>query len=128
MGTFDRFFETGSLTGAHWLAILLVVATGIIHVYAGSVEGRVPVSLAGLGFLAAVMLFLLDYRRSFLYLGGIVYTVIQIPLWYVVKAGEYTMIGYVDKSIQVVLIILLAYFYWSDRKRRLARSRDSPSA
>ena len=56
----------------YWLAILLALATGIIHVYAGIVEGRIPVSLAGIGFLGAVVLFLLNYRRTPLYLGGIV--------------------------------------------------------
>jgi len=123
---FNGSLEINALTRAHWLAILLAIATGIIHVYAGIVEGRIPVSLAGVGFLGAVVLFLLDYRRTYLYGAGIVYTVVQIPLWYVVKAGEYTMIGYVDKSIQVVFIVLLVYLYWSERDVFPA-SRESPT-
>jgi hypothetical protein len=119
--------KTGSLTRTHWLAILLALATGVIHVYAGIVEGRIPILLAGLGFLGAVVLFLLDYRRTLLYIVGIVYTTVQIPLWYVVKAGEYTMLGYVDKSIQVVFILLLVYLYWSERDVSTAR-RESPTA
>ena len=107
--------ETGSLGPAHWLAVALVLATGLIHVYAGVIEGRAPVTLAGVGFLGAVVLFLLDYRRRLLYAVGVLYTVIQIPLWYVVKAGEYTAIGYVDKSIQVLLVLLLVYLFWRGR-------------
>lgn len=84
--------------------------------YAGIVEGRIPVTLAGVGFLVAVTLFLANYRRSLLYPVGIVYTVVQIPLWYVVNAGEYTTLGYVDKSIQAVLIVVLAFLYWQDRR------------
>jgi hypothetical protein len=45
----------------------------------------------------------------------------------VVKAGEYTMLGYVDKSIQVVFILLLVYLYWSERDVSTAR-RESPTA
>lgn len=114
---FGGSLDTGSLTRTHWLAILLAIATGVIHVYAGVGEGRLPVALAGVGFLGAVVLFLLGYRRTLLYVAGIVYTAIQIPLWYVVKAGEYTTIGYVDKSIQVGFIVLLAYLYWTNRAR-----------
>ena len=111
----DGLVETRSLDAAHWLAVGLVLATGVIHVYAGVVEGRIPVALAGVGFLVALALFLADYRRPLLYLVGILYTAVQLPLWYVVKAGEYTTLGYVDKSIQVLLIVLLAYLYWRQR-------------
>lgn len=106
--------ETESLTTIHWLAVLLVLATGVIHVYAGIVEGRIPVSLAGIGFLGAVVLFLLDYRRPLLYLVGIFYTAVQFPLWYVANAGEFTAVGYADKTIQAVLVVVLAYLYWRE--------------
>lgn len=105
--------NTEPLKPVHWLAMGLVLLTGIFHVYAGIVEGRLPVTLAGVGFFAALGLFLLNFRRQWLYLGGIVYTGVQIPLWYVAKAGEFTTIGYIDKVIQIVLIVLLVYLYWS---------------
>lgn len=108
-------FETASLTGVHWLAVVLVVITGVLHVYAGVVDGRAPLVLAGVGFLVATVLFLADYRRRLLYLVGIVYTFVQIPIWYVVKAGEYTTIGYVDKVAQVILVVVLVYLYWQTR-------------
>ena len=122
----DASLETGSFTRTHRLVVLLALLTGGIHVYAGLVEGRIPVLLAGVGFFGAVVLFLVDYRRSLLYVLGIVYTAVQLPLWYVVKAGEYTTLGYADKLIQVVLILLLVYLYWNTRMAT-GTSRESPT-
>jgi len=100
----------GSLTQLQWLAVALVVVTGVLHVYAGIVEGRIPVALAGVGYAGALVLFLLDYRRRLLYLIGIPYTAVQFPLWIVAKS-EYGMIDYVDKAVQVALILVLVYLY-----------------
>lgn len=100
----------GSLTQLQWLAVALVVVTGILHAYAGVVEGRAPVALAGVGYAGALALFLLDYRRRLLYLIGIPYTAVQFPLWIVAKS-EYGTIDYVDKATQVVLILVLLYLY-----------------
>ncbi|SEN81561.1 hypothetical protein SAMN05216388_1005117 [Halorientalis persicus] len=100
----------GSLTQVQWLAVALVVVTGVLHVYAGIVEGRIPVALAGVGYAGALVLFLLDYRRRLLYLIGVPYTAVQFPLWIVAKS-EYGMIDYVDKAVQVVLILVLLYLY-----------------
>ncbi len=108
-------FETETISGVGWLAIALVLFTGVLHVYAGVVEGRIPVALAGVGFLAAIGLYVMDFRRRLLYLAGILYTAVQIPIWYVVKAGAYTPVGYVDKVIQVVLVVVLAYLYLETR-------------
>jgi hypothetical protein len=98
------------LTTTHWLAVALVVVTGAIHVYAGIVEGRAPVALAGVGYGGALVLFFLNYRRRLLYAIGIPYTAVQIPLWLVAKS-EYMLVDYVDKAVQVVLILVLAYLY-----------------
>ncbi len=106
-----------SLSSLQWVALILVVLTGIIHVFAGIVEGRVPVLLAGIGYGGSLALFALDYRRQLLYLVGIPYTFVQLPLWYVAKAGEYTPIGYFDKTVQVLLILSLASLYWRKKVR-----------
>jgi hypothetical protein len=103
---------TESLTTLHWLAVALVVVTGVLHVYAGVVEGRLPVALAGVGYAGALVLFLLNYRRRLLYAIGIPYTAVQIPIWLAVKS-EYTVVGYVDKTVQVVLILVLLVLYRS---------------
>lgn len=119
--------ETASLTAWHWLAVALVVLTGVLHLYSGLVEGRIPVALAGVGFFGALVLFLVDYRRPLLYLVGIAYTAVQFPLWYVAKAGEFTMLGYVDKAIQAVLILLLAWLYWRHRRARPSSQEAEPA-
>ncbi|MFD1600333.1 hypothetical protein [Halobellus rarus] len=102
--------QIGSLTQPQWLAVALVVITGVIHVYAGIVEGRIPVAFAGVGYAGALVLFFFDYRRRLLYLIGIPYTAVQFPLWIVAKS-EYGMIDYVDKAVQVALILVLIYLY-----------------
>jgi hypothetical protein len=88
----------------------LILITGILHVYAGVIEGRIPVALAGVGYAGALVLFFLDYRRRLLYLLGVPYTAVQFPLWIVAKS-EYGMIDYVDKAVQAVLILVLIYLY-----------------
>ena len=100
----------GPLTQLQWLAVALVVVTGVLHVYAGLAEGRIPVALAGVGYAGALVLFFIDYRRRLLYLIGIPYTAVQFPLWIVAKS-EYGMVDYVDKAAQVVLILVLVYLY-----------------
>ena len=99
-----------SLTQLQWLAVAFVVVTGVLHVYAGIVEGRIPVALAGVGYAGALVLFFFDYRRRLLYLIGIPYTAVQFPLWIVAKS-EYGMVDYVDKAVQVALILVLIYLY-----------------
>ncbi len=99
-----------SLTTLQWLAIALVVVTGVLHLFAGIVEGRPPVALAGAGYAGALVLFVMNYRRRLLYLVGVPYTAVQIPLWLVVKS-EYGVVDYVDKAVQVVLIVVLLYLY-----------------
>ena len=123
----NGYLETASLGALHWMAVGLALLTGLLHVSAGVMEGRPPVTLAGIGFLGAIGLFLFDYRRRQLYLVGIVYTLVQIPLWYVVKAGEYTPIGYLDKTIQGVLIVLLVMLYWTENRDREAHD-ETPSS
>lgn len=99
-----------SLTQLQWVAVALVVITGVLHVYAGIVEGRAPVALAGVGYAGALVLFFRGYRRRLLTLIGIPYTAVQIPLWLVAKS-EYGVVDYVDKTVQVVLILVLVYLY-----------------
>jgi hypothetical protein len=98
--------------------IVLLSVTAITHLYAGVVEGAPPVLLAGVGFVGGVALYLGGVRRRALTIAAIPYTAIQIPLWYVAKAGEFTAVGYVDKLVQVLLVGLLVAL--AVRRRRMA--------
>lgn len=110
--------ETESLTPLHWLAIMLAIITGVTHLVLGIqfFPGTQPVAflLAGLGFFGAVVLFLLDYRRELLYVLGVPFVALQIILWLWLNQRVQPAISPVeaiDKSVQVLLIVLLIVFY-----------------
>lgn len=99
--------RVASLATLERAVVVLVVITAITHIYPGIVEGAPPLVLAGLGFLGGAVLYVRDIRRRTLVIAAIPYTAVQIPLWLVIKAGNYTLVGYVDKAVQVVLLVAL---------------------
>ena len=117
--------ETASLTGLHWVGIVLAAVTGLIHLFLGvdgvtgspyfSFELGVAFLLAGLGFLGAVALVLLDIRRRAVYAVGIPFTAVQIVIWYYSNfattdssfPGDVGTFGAIDKIAQVLLIVVL---------------------
>lgn len=115
MSSLVRSAGTESLTGIHWFAGVLATLTGIIHLYVGVVDGRPPITLAGIGFFVGMAVVLLGYRRRRVYIAGIVYTVLQIVLWAVnygiVEGGAFTAVGILDKVVQLALVGALVYLY-----------------
>lgn len=109
-------FDTSTVSTLGWLALALVFLTGVLHLWVGIVEGRIPLVLAGVAFLAAMPLYLADYHRRLLVLLAIPFTAVQIPLWYVVNAGEFTTLGYLDKAIQLVLVAVLVVMALQSRR------------
>ena len=112
-------FETESLTRLHWVGIVAALVTAAVHLRLG-VGGlplplRISFLLAGLGFVGAVVLVLLDDRRRTVYAVGIPFTLVQIVLWYALNFAGGTKsfpadvgtLGAVDKVAQVVLIAVL---------------------
>ncbi|MFC6962989.1 hypothetical protein ACFQJ8_14610 [Halocatena marina] len=70
--------------------------------------------LAGLGFLGAVLLFLLDYRRRMLYLLGVPFVLIQIVLYVLINQRADPAISPVegiDKVVQILLVVILVILY-----------------
>jgi hypothetical protein len=98
--------------------VALLLLTAATHVYAGVVEGAPPVLLAGAGFLGGVVLYIRGLRRRLLTLLAVPFTAVQIPLWYVAKAGKFTLVGYVDKAAQVVLVAALVALAVRQRRRQ----------
>lgn len=96
-----------SLTTLEQGIVVLVGITALTHIYPGVAEGAPPLVLAGLGFLGGAALYVRGVRRRELALAAIPYTAVQIPMWLVIKAGNYTLVGYVDKAVQVVLLAAL---------------------
>ena len=107
--------RTDSLTWQHWAAIALSAITGVIHLWLGVQFVSSPMGwaflAAGVGFLAVDLAILVDYRRRLVYLLAIPFTAGQIVAWYVVNAPDFSPLGYADKAVQVVLIVLLALLY-----------------
>lgn len=101
--------DTASLTGIQWIAVALALVTGLIHLLVGVNRGQPSLVLAGVGFAVGVTLFLANYRHHTLYLLGSGFVALQIVLWLVFQQGEYTLIGFVDKTIQVLLLAILVY-------------------
>lgn len=111
--------DVGSLNGLHWVGIAAALVTAAVHLFLGVRMLPSPMGisfvLAGLGFVGAVALVLLDYRRRAVYAVGIPFTLVQIVLWYVVNftgseksfPADVGTLGAVDKVAQVVLIAVL---------------------
>lgn len=111
--TFELRTET--LTSMHWIAVVLALVTGAVHLYLAA--GFIPEPMgfaflvAALGFFGAIVAFLIDYRRKLLYILGIPFTAGQIAAWYVVNAPDFSTIGIGDKVVQVLLIVVIAVLY-----------------
>jgi hypothetical protein len=121
MGATER--RTGlaldSLTGLHWVGIVAALVSAGVHLLLGvrMVDSALGISflLAGLGFLGAVALVLLDYRRRLVYAAGIPFVLVQIGLWYWVNFAAGTKsfpadvgtLGALDKAAQLALLAVL---------------------
>lgn len=115
----DSALRLDSLDSLQWVGIGAAFVTAAIHLLLGIrlVPSGLGVSfvLAGLGFLGAIVLVMVDYRRRAVYAVGIPFTAIQIVLWYYVNfaAGSKSFptdigaLGAADKLAQVVLLAVL---------------------
>lgn len=107
-----------TLGGVHTLAIGLAAITGAIHLYLFVDEGFLPFLLAGAGFFGAIGLMAVTKGsyRHLLYLAGIPYTLAQMGAYYAVEQpaslADVSTIALVDKTVQAVLIVVLAYLFY----------------
>jgi hypothetical protein len=88
--------------------IVLTAATAAIHLYLG----LPPFVLNGLGYLALLAALYLPIPQLAPYRNAvrrllIGFAALTIVLWLVITGGNSTAIGYIDKTIEVLLIILL---------------------
>ena len=108
-----------SLTPLGWLGVVMALVSALVHLVLG--VGFLPhwmgvlFVLAGGGYIGAVVLLVVDYRRRLLYLVGIPYTLVQIIGWYAVNQpaglGDLTAAGAIDKLAQLVLVVVLVVLY-----------------
>lgn len=108
-----------TLNGLHWLGIVAALVSAAVHLLLGvrMLPSGMGISfiLAGLGFLGAIVLVLLNYRRRAVYTVGIPFTLVQIALWYYINfvsfgksfPADIGTLGAVDKVAQLVLLAVL---------------------
>ena len=106
--------ETASLGGLHWFGIALAVISAAVHLVLGArmAPSAMGISflLAGLGFVGAVVLILLNYRRRAVYAVGIPFVLVQIlnfawgPKAFPADVGT---LGAIDKVAQLLLLGVL---------------------
>ncbi|QSG13048.1 putative membrane protein [Halapricum desulfuricans] len=111
--------QTESLGALHWVGIIAALVSAAIHLLLGvrMFPSGMGISfiLAGLGFLGAIVLVLIAYRRRTVYAVGIPFVLVQIVLWYVVNfangskafPGDIGTFGAIDKIAQLVLLGVL---------------------
>lgn len=111
--------DTESLSGLAYVGIIAAIISAVIHIQlgVGFIDSPLGISfiLAGLGFVGAVALVLVNYRRRTVYAVGIPFTAVQIVLWYVFNfasgnkafPADVGTLGAIDKLAQVVLIVVL---------------------
>jgi len=99
------------LSGMQYIILLLVLATGLIHLWKGISGGPDFMFLAnGVGYLvlgaaAYLPIAALANLRTLAKWALLAFTLITIIGW--VLIGERSLIGYIAKAIEVVLVILL---------------------
>lgn len=115
----DPLLDVESLDGVHWVGILAALVTAAVHLLLGvrTLPSGIGISfvLAGLGFLGAIVLVVVNYRRRTVYAVGIPFTLVQLVLWYYVNfvslgksfPADIGTLGAVDKLAQVVLLAVL---------------------
>lgn len=105
-----------SLATLDWVAVVLAVATGAIHVYLYMTEDWLPFLLAGAGFFGAIALLVaLPRYRHWLYPVGALFVLSQIVGYLLLPLGP-LWIGVLDKVIQVALLVALVQLFRTSGK------------
>lgn len=120
-------FDMDLMTPWHWALGALSTVTSAIHVYLYLEQGFVPFLFAGIVFLAAVAAMLFNVYRRALYAIGIPFTAGQVVLWYVQGMPDMS-IAVIDKPVQILLIVLLAYLFTVENDVQRRKTDAVPEA
>ncbi len=116
-GTFA--LRTESLGALHWVGIVAALVSAAVHLRLGVRLAPAPLGIsfvmAGLGFVGAVGLILIGWRRRLVYAAGIPFTLVQVVVWYYLTfattparfPADVTTISAVDKAAQLLLVGVL---------------------
>ena len=119
-------YHAETMTPIHWVTFGLAAITGMIHMYLWYQQGNPAFLMAGAVFFGAVIAGLLNVYRRALYAIGIPFTAGQIAIWALMGMPDMS-IAIVDKPIQVALIVLLAYLFFTEKRLvgRTTPTRDT---
>jgi len=111
----ETTLQIESLTGLHWIGIVLALITGVLHLFLAVSFIPEPMGwaflVAALGFFGAIGAILVDFRPRLIYLLGVPFTAGQIVGWYVVNAPDFSPLGIGDKIVQILLIVVVVVLY-----------------
>lgn len=107
--------ERFEATPIHLGVALLALLSAAVHLYLFLDHGEFVMLLASAGFVGGIGLFFAGFNRQYLYAGGVLFTLVQIPLWVLEGMPHLSSFGLLDKVAQVLLIILLGYLYLDQR-------------
>ncbi|MFH5801966.1 hypothetical protein [Haladaptatus sp. CMAA 1911] len=106
--------ERASMERLEWIGVVLSVLMGLTYFFeaAESLPSMLGLSflLAGLGYVGAIVLALVDFRRSLLYVAGVVYNLLLIGVYFLIRGvNDPELVGPhgAAKLLQVVFVILL---------------------
>ena len=92
-----------SNTFLRWLAVVLLLATALIHISIGFSSGFPVFYVMGIIYLVGVGSLAVNMRPRLFQPLALVYTVILLVIWAAV--GFRDVIAYVDKVLEVILVV-----------------------
>lgn len=120
--------RTQSFTPIHWAATAIGGATGVVHAWLYTETGSVAFAFAAVVFVLAVLAMVYGLYRPVLYALGIPFTAGQVVLWFL-SGMNFFAVGLLDKILQSVLVVLLAYLlyvdWWVPRRGDVEEARPS---
>lgn len=110
-GPAGRAGRTAGVRPIHWLAVVLVLVTAGIHASIGVRTGRPEFVIAGLVFVAGLLLFFTRLFRPVLYLVGAAYIALLTVMW-VLAGTPFFAVGMLDAAVHVALFGLFVYLFF----------------
>lgn len=89
---------------------ILVFTTGVLHLYQGLRVDYFQLTLAGIGFLGGLALFMYGFRRKDLALMVMPFTGYQIYMYYIIYRFNFSDLALIDKTVQVLILVFATVY------------------
>jgi hypothetical protein len=84
--------------------------SGLIHLYKGFNSSFLLLTLAGMGFIGGMVLYLADFYRDLVVLVSIPFTLAQFVFYYRFYGFNFGFLGGLDKFVQLVFVLSAVYY------------------